>query len=62
MKTLGITESACNTCRRIVPAKVITDGVDVSFQKFCPEHGDQRNLVRSDLEAYLHALRYVKPA
>jgi 7,8-dihydro-6-hydroxymethylpterin dimethyltransferase len=61
-KTLGITESVCPRCRRIVPAKITSDGRDVYFQKFCPAHGDSRVLVRRDLEDYLAALRYVKPA
>jgi uncharacterized radical SAM superfamily Fe-S cluster-containing enzyme len=60
--TLGITESVCDRCRRIVPAKITSDGRDVYFQKFCPEHGDCRVLVRRDLEDYLQSLRYVKPA
>lgn len=62
MKTLGMTESACNTCRRLVPAKVVTDEQDVYFEKFCPDHGRSRNLVRRGLEDYLHSLRFVKPA
>lgn len=62
MKTLGITQSVCNKCCRIVPAKVLTDGLDIYFQKFCPEHGQSRNLVQRDLENYLKTQRYVKPA
>jgi len=62
MKTLGITQSTCNICCRIVPAKVITDGLDIYFQKFCCEHGQSRNLVQRDLENYLKTQRYVKPA
>ena len=62
MKTLGITQSACNTCCRIVPTKVLTDGLDIYFQKFCPEHGQSRNLVQRDIENYLKTQRYVKPA
>ena len=61
-RTLGITESACDRCRRIVPAKITSDGRDVYFEKFCPEHGDRRVLVRRDLDDYLESLRYVKPA
>ncbi len=62
MKTLGVTESACNTCRRLVPAKIVTDEQDVYFDKFCPEHGASRNLIRRDVQEYLRTLRYVKPA
>jgi hypothetical protein len=61
-KTLGITQSACDRCRSIVPAKITSDGKDVHFEKFCPEHGDSRVLVHRDLDDYLKSLRYVKPA
>jgi len=46
----------------MVPAKVVSDGADVFFEKFCPEHGTSRNLIRRGLEDYLQTLRYVKPA
>jgi len=46
----------------MVPAKVVSDGTDVFFDKFCPEHGTSRNLIRRGLEDYLTTLRYVKPA
>jgi len=62
METLGVTQSACAECRRIVPAKVVTDGRDVYFRKFCPEHGESQCLVRSSVEEYLAAQRCVKPA
>ena len=61
-KTLGITESACDRCRRIVPAKITSDGRDVYFEKLCPEHGGCRVLIHRDLEDYRESLRYVKPA
>jgi len=68
MRTLGVTQSVCNTCRRIVPAKVLTDEQDVYFEKFCAAcadatgHGLSRNLVRRDVEDYLQSQRFVKPA
>ncbi|MHC4646453.1 MAG: radical SAM protein [Planctomycetota bacterium] len=62
MKTLGITQSVCNTCRRVVPAKVVTDERDVYLQKFCPEHGDMKVFIRSDVDDYLRTQRFVKPA
>lgn len=62
MKTLGMTHSVCPTCRRLVPAKVVGDGDGVYFDRFCPEHGPSRSLVRRDLDDYLQTLRYVKPA
>lgn len=40
----------------------MTDGFNIYFEKFCPEHGGQRNLVDRDLAAYLETQRFVKPA
>ena len=62
MKTLNMAQSTCPTCRMIVPAKVIADGKDVFFRKFCPEHGESVCHVRSDPEDYLRAQRYVRAA
>ncbi len=61
-KTLGVTHSVCNVCRRIVPAKVATDSRDVYFEKFCPTHGQTRALVYRDVDNYLQTQRYIKPA
>lgn len=62
MKTLGITHGVCPTCRRLVPAKVVVDGPDVYFERFCRAHGVSRSLVWRDVDDYLRSLRYVKPA
>ena len=63
MQTLGITQSTCKVCRRIVPAKVVTpDGLHVYYHKFCPVDGISKNRVHGDLAAYLKTQRYVKPA
>lgn len=62
MKTLGITQSTCNACRRIIPAKVVSDGSGVYFEKFCVEHGSSQNLIQPDIKDYLQTQRYVKPA
>ncbi len=62
MHTLGMTQSACPTCRTIVLTKVLTDGHDIYFKKFCPEHGETQCYVRSDPDDYLRSQRYVKPA
>ena len=53
MKTLGITQSVCPTCRRTVPAKVLGDETGVHFESFCPDHGPRRRLVHRDMDAYL---------
>jgi hypothetical protein len=62
MQFLGMTHSVCARCRKLVPAKVVAEDGGVFFLKFCPEHGESRNLVRSDPAGYLPAQRYVKPA
>lgn len=62
MKTLGMTHSVCETCLRMIPAKIVADDGDVYFEKFCVEHGTSRNLIRRDVDDYLRTLRYVKPA
>lgn len=62
MRTLGMTHSVCETCRAVVPAKVVEQDGDVFFEKFCREHGPSRARVRADVDDYLRTLRYVKPA
>jgi uncharacterized radical SAM superfamily Fe-S cluster-containing enzyme len=62
MKTLGMTESVCGTCRRMVPAKIKTDAQNVYFEKFCPDHGLTQHLISTHLDEYLQAQRVVKPA
>ena len=62
METLGITHSVCKTCRTIVLAKIVSDGRDVFFHKFCPEHGEAQTFIRSDVAGYLASQRYIRPA
>lgn len=62
MQTLGMTQSTCPECRKLVPAKIQLENDDVYFMKFCPEHGESRALVRKNPEDYIRTLRYVKPA
>ncbi len=61
-KTLGMTTSVCGVCRQLVPAKLISDGSDVFFQKFCAAHGEEVTRIRSNPDNYLETSRYVKPA
>lgn len=62
MEVLGMTQSVCEACRSLVPARIESDGRDVFFRKFCPEHGQARVFVRSDVGNYLATQRFVKPA
>ena len=60
--TLGMTTSACGTCRRLVPAKIVVREGVVCFQKACPLHGESLTPVRGSAREWLDTLRYVKPA
>ena len=62
MRTLGIIQSVCPTCHAPVPAKVVSDGQDVRFRHFCPEHGESEFVVSGDVADYLVAQRYIRPA
>ena len=62
MKTLGVIQSACRECRRIIPAKVVSRKDGVHAVKFCPGHGESVDFIHGDAAAYLQAQRYVKPA
>jgi hypothetical protein len=46
----------------MVPTKIISERGEVAFEKFCTEHGLVRVPIRSNLNNYLAAQRYVKPA
>jgi hypothetical protein len=61
-ETLGMTHSACPECRRVVPARVVTDGTDVFLRRFCPQHGEAESLVWRGVEEYLAVHRHSRPA
>lgn len=62
MTALGMTESLCPECGRLVPAKIVAADGNVFFRKYCPEHGERETFVRHDADDYAKVLRYVKPA
>ena len=45
---LGITQSLCPICLRVVPAKIIETDGRVYFRKNCPDHGERTDFVCSD--------------
>jgi uncharacterized radical SAM superfamily Fe-S cluster-containing enzyme len=59
---LGVTNSVCESCRTLVPARLLGRDDSVYLHKFCPVHGEKSALVRTGMEDYLRTLRYVKPA
>jgi len=45
---LGLTQSLCPQCLRLLPAKIIQRGPRVYFRKDCPRHGRRDDFVCSD--------------
>ncbi len=57
----GQTNSLCETCLRLVPAKILISGNEVFYEKRCPEHGVQKTLVSTDADYYRAELSFLKP-
>ncbi len=57
----GQTQSLCETCLKLVPAKILICGSEVWYEKRCREHGVQKSLVSTDAEYYLTELSFLKP-
>ncbi|MFK7986595.1 MAG: radical SAM protein [Sandaracinaceae bacterium] len=49
---LGLTQSLCPDCLRVVPAKILERDGRVYFRKRCPEHGERDDFVCSDVSMY----------
>ncbi|MFO1065095.1 MAG: radical SAM protein [Pirellulales bacterium] len=47
---LGLTQSLCPECRKVVDAKIVARGK--RFQKQCPDHGLREDFICSDLDRY----------
>ena len=58
---LGQTTSLCETCYRLVPAKIVAEGEDVFYLKRCREHGVQKTLIADDLAYWKSQRDWVKP-
>lgn len=48
------TNSLCNECMKVVPAKIVFKDNKVYILKFCAEHGEQLELLEHDVEYYKH--------
>lgn len=46
---IGVTDSLCPSCMKVVPAKIITKGKRVYLRKRCPEHGQRDDYVCADV-------------
>lgn len=49
---IGMTQSLCPDCRRVVPAKIIVRNNRVYFRKRCPEHGVREDFICSDARQF----------
>ncbi|MEM9182390.1 MAG: radical SAM protein [Pseudomonadota bacterium] len=57
----GQTQSLCEHCLAVVPAKIVFMDNCVYYLKRCPEHGTQKTLVSTDIDYYLKCKDYLKP-
>src|SRR6267154_3634815 len=57
----GQTTSLCETCDKLVPAKIEIRDNEVWYQKRCPQHGAQTTLVSTDAAYWKLCKDYLKP-
>jgi 7,8-dihydro-6-hydroxymethylpterin dimethyltransferase len=57
----GQTQSLCEECLAVVPAKILFQNGNVYYQKRCAEHGVQKTLVSTDIAYYKRCKEYLKP-
>src|SRR5689334_19501515 len=57
----GQTMSLCETCLKLVHAKIVIEGDDVFYLKRCPEHGAQKTLVSTDAAYFRSTKEFIKP-
>jgi len=55
------TTSMCETCLRLVPAKIIEQEGAVWYQKRCADHGVQKTLISSDARYWKRCRDFLKP-
>ena len=48
------TNSLCNECLKVIPAKIVFKDNKVYLLKNCPKHGEQLELLEHDIEYYKH--------
>ncbi|MEJ0074249.1 MAG: radical SAM protein [Alphaproteobacteria bacterium] len=57
----GQTQSLCETCLKLVPAKIEITGDEVWYEKRCREHGVQSTLLSTDAAYWRMCKDYIKP-
>lgn len=55
------TNSLCNECLDVIPAKIIFKDDKVYILKNCPKHGEQLELLEHDIEYFKNKRKYDKP-
>lgn len=54
------TTSLCESCLKLVPAKIIFEGLNVFYLKRCQEHGEHKTLISTDIDFYKKSREYIK--
>jgi uncharacterized radical SAM superfamily Fe-S cluster-containing enzyme len=57
----GQTQSLCETCLELVPAKIIIEDDQVCYLKRCLTHGVQKTLISDDIEYWRQQKLWIKP-
>ena len=57
----GQTQSLCETCLDLVPAKIIIEDDKVYYLKRCRSHGVQKTLISDDLDYWRQQKLWIKP-
>jgi tetraether lipid synthase len=57
----GQTQSLCETCLALVPAKIQIIGNEVWYEKRCKQHGVQSTLVSTDAAYWKRCKEFIKP-
>jgi uncharacterized radical SAM superfamily Fe-S cluster-containing enzyme len=57
----GQTMSLCETCLKLIHAKITIEGDDVFHVKRCPEHGTQKTLISTDAAYFKSCKDFIKP-
>ena len=57
----GQTQSLCETCLTLVPAKIQIRGDEVWYEKRCRQHGVQSTLVSTDAAYWRRCKEFIKP-
>jgi uncharacterized radical SAM superfamily Fe-S cluster-containing enzyme len=57
----GQTMSLCETCLKLIPAKIVIEGDNVYHLKRCTQHGVQKTLISTDAAYFKSCKDFIKP-